>query len=259
MLCTAGVRLMEGSIRGFAAGFAALFGLAWAARAVACDSALSDRGVNYAITSLALGLFISNVLGVPEWLRTAMRTEYYIKAGLVIPGLERAVRPGAGGRHVRDGAGGCGDRRHLVPVLLGRPQAPGRRGVLGHDGDGGVNLRGVGPPSRPAGPSPGPQEAVLRDVAGAGGGRADDDRVPLAVDWLGLSEHRRRAWIGGTIDTTGAVVVAGESIGDSATNAATIVKLSQTPCSAWPPSACRSGGRCGAAPPGRTLPRSRQR
>ncbi|MCY4665879.1 MAG: putative sulfate exporter family transporter, partial [Acidimicrobiaceae bacterium] len=49
----------------------------------------------------------------------------------------------------------------------------------------------------------------------------------LAVDWLGLSDVVGGAWIGGTIDTTGAVVVAGESIGDSATNAATIVKLSQ--------------------------------
>ena len=51
--------------------------------------------------------------------------------------------------------------------------------------------------------------------------------MPLAVEWLGLSDIVGGAWIGGTIDTTGAVVVAGESIGDSATNAATIVKLSQ--------------------------------
>ena len=51
--------------------------------------------------------------------------------------------------------------------------------------------------------------------------------MPLAVDWLDLSDIVGGAWIGGTIDTTGAVVVAGESIGDSATNAATIVKLSQ--------------------------------
>ena len=86
VLCLIGVRLMDGSVRGFGLGFAAVFVLAWAARAVACDSALSNRGVNYAITSLALGLFISNVIGVPGWLRAAMRTEYYIKAGLVILG-----------------------------------------------------------------------------------------------------------------------------------------------------------------------------
>ena len=51
--------------------------------------------------------------------------------------------------------------------------------------------------------------------------------MPLAIDWIGVSDIVGGAWIGGTIDTTGAVVVAGESIGDSATNAATIVKLSQ--------------------------------
>ena len=76
---------------------AAVFALAWAARAVACNSTLSERGVNYAITALALGLFVSNVLGVPGWLRAAMRTEYYIKTGLVILGTNvcsaRSWRP----------------------------------------------------------------------------------------------------------------------------------------------------------------------
>jgi len=35
---------------------------------------------------LVIGLFVSNVIGVPEWLKPAVRTEFYIKSGLVILG-----------------------------------------------------------------------------------------------------------------------------------------------------------------------------
>ena len=62
VLCLIGVRLMEGAVRGFAVAFGAVFVLAWTARAIACNSTLSKRGVSYAITALALGLFVSNVL-----------------------------------------------------------------------------------------------------------------------------------------------------------------------------------------------------
>ena len=50
------------------------------------------------IFALAFGLLVSNVIGVPAWLREAARTEFYIKTGLVILGAGNAVRrPGAGG------------------------------------------------------------------------------------------------------------------------------------------------------------------
>ena len=38
------------------------------------------------IVALVIGLLISNVAGMPSWLKEAVRTEYYIKAGLVILG-----------------------------------------------------------------------------------------------------------------------------------------------------------------------------
>ncbi len=49
---------------------------------------------------------------------------------------------------------------------------------------------------------------------------------PLAAS-LGLSPEVTGAWIGGTIDTTGAVVAAGTLAGDVALKTSTIVKFSQ--------------------------------
>ena len=224
--CLAAVRLMDGPARGFVGGFAALFALAGAARAVACGSALSDRGVNYAIAALVLGLFISNVLAVPDWLRTAMRTGFYIKVGLVLLGASVLF-----GRILEAGVYGMVQAAAVIAFvwyvcfLIARG--------LRVDAEFSVMMA----------------TAVSMGVSAAiaSCGAIDGDReklsyvmslvlvvaapmmivMPLAVDWLNLSDIVGGAWIGGTIDTTGAVVVAGEAIGESATNAATIVKLSQ--------------------------------
>ena len=227
VLCIAGVRLMEGSAHRFAVGFAALFGLAWAARAVACDSALSDRGVNYAITSLALGLFISNVLRVPEWLRSAMRTEYYIKAGLVILGSSVLF-----GRVLEAGMYGMVQAAAVIAVIWYLCFWVARKLRVDEEFSAmmatAVSICGVSAAIAACGAISGDRKKLsyvtsLVLVVAA----PMMILMPLAVDWLDLSDIVGGAWIGGTIDTTGAVVVAGESIGDSATNAATIVKLSQ--------------------------------
>ena len=227
VLCAVGVRLMDGSARGFAAGFAGLFALAWAARAVACDSALSDRGVNYAITALVLGLFISNVIGVPGWLRAAMRTEYYIKAGLVILGTSVLF-----GRVLEAGMYGMVQAAAVIAVIWYLCFWLSRKLRVDEEFSAmmatAVSICGVSAAIAACGAIAGDRKKLsyvtsLVLVVAA----PMMILMPLAVDWLELSDVVGGAWIGGTIDTTGAVVVAGESIGDSATNAATIVKLSQ--------------------------------
>ena len=227
VLCLIGVRLMDGSVRSFAPGFAGLFVLAWAARAVSCDSALSNRGVNYAITSLALGLFISNVIGVPGWLRTAMRTEYYIKAGLVILGSSVLFS-----RVLEAGMYGMVQAAAVIAVIWYLCFWIARRLRVDEEFSAmmatAVSICGVSAAIAACGAIAGDRKKLsyvtsLVLVVAA----PMMILMPLAVDWLELSDVVGGAWIGGTIDTTGAVVVAGESIGDSATNAATIVKLSQ--------------------------------
>jgi uncharacterized membrane protein YadS len=51
--------------------------------------------------------------------------------------------------------------------------------------------------------------------------------MPIVARYMGLSEEVTGAWLGGTIDTTGAVVASGTLVGKTALDISTIVKFSQ--------------------------------
>jgi uncharacterized membrane protein YadS len=51
--------------------------------------------------------------------------------------------------------------------------------------------------------------------------------MPYIANYLGLSQEVTGAWLGGTIDTTGAVVASGTLVGETALKISTIVKFSQ--------------------------------
>ncbi len=71
-----------GSSGRFSRGLRPGVGVAADRRQWACER----LGAGVLIFALALGLFISNVIGLPDWMREAVRTEFYIKTGLVILG-----------------------------------------------------------------------------------------------------------------------------------------------------------------------------
>ncbi len=50
---------------------------------------------------------------------------------------------------------------------------------------------------------------------------------PLIAKWVGMSPAVAGAWLGGTIDTTGAVVAAGAIAGPQALQVAVVVKMAQ--------------------------------
>lgn len=51
--------------------------------------------------------------------------------------------------------------------------------------------------------------------------------MPYLAEWMGLSQEVTGAWLGGSIDTTGAVVASGSLVGEEALKISTIVKFSQ--------------------------------
>ena len=51
--------------------------------------------------------------------------------------------------------------------------------------------------------------------------------MPIVAKYYGLSEEVTGAWLGGSIDTTGAVVASGSLVGETALKISTIVKFSQ--------------------------------
>ena len=81
-----GMALLGGQVAPFLIGLPVIFGLAWLARFLAGNGLFVNWGIEYVIFSLTLGLLISNTVGVPAWLKSAVQTEFFIKTGLVILG-----------------------------------------------------------------------------------------------------------------------------------------------------------------------------
>ena len=71
----------------FIPAFAAIFLLVCVVRLLSAEFTF-NRYLEYAFWALLLGLLISNTVKVPEWLKPAIRTEFYIKTGLIILGAQ---------------------------------------------------------------------------------------------------------------------------------------------------------------------------
>src|SRR5262249_20214991 len=86
ILSVIGVALMGGNVSKYIIGFPVVYVLAWLSHVIAGNATMNYWGLEYVIFALLIGLFIGNIIGVPGWLMEAVRTEYYIKTGLVILG-----------------------------------------------------------------------------------------------------------------------------------------------------------------------------
>lgn len=221
------VRGFLGYLLGFSPGFAVVFVVATFSFLVARQSFVRGYGLEYVIWALFLGLLISNVLGVPEWLRRAVKTEMYIKVGLVLLGAELLFQD-----LLKAGAKGVVQALAVVFVVWYFAYFIARR--LGLDKEfstvlaTGVSICGVS-----------------AAIAAGGAVKADSRKVshviglvlltavvmlvvmPPLARLMGLMAEVAGAWIGGTIDTTPAVVAAGALHSEEALTVAAIVKMSQ--------------------------------
>ena len=227
LLSVAGIRLMGGNANSFAIGFPAVFVLGWLSQFIAGNAGMKAWGLTYVITGLFLGLLISNVLTVPGWMRNAVRTEYYIKAGLVILGTNILI-----GDILQAGLLGVGQAFLVILVIWYVCFWIARKMRVDDEFSAmlatAVSICGVSAAIAACGAVQGDRKklsyvtSLVLVVA-----------IPmmLVMPWIisrfGIPDVVGGAWLGGTIDTSGAVVAAGEIVGDSAMNAAVIVKFSQ--------------------------------
>jgi len=87
IIATIGLKLMGGVHLGkFIVGFPIVFFIALLSRFIAGNATALDWGLEYIIFALIISLAISNTIRLPEWLMSAVRTEYFIKTGLVMLG-----------------------------------------------------------------------------------------------------------------------------------------------------------------------------
>jgi uncharacterized integral membrane protein (TIGR00698 family) len=219
--------LLGEKARGVLVGFPVVFVLAWVAQFIAGNHTVNYYGVEYVLWCLFLGLFVSNVIGLPEWLRPAVRTEFYIKAGLVILGAGILF-----GEILQAGFFGIVQAVLVVCAVWYFTFWIARK--LRVDDDFAVVLSSAVSIC-----------GVSAAIATGGAIKADAKKIsyvtsivlvcaipmlilqPLVAKWLGLSDVVAGAWLGGTLDTSGSVVAAGALISEAAMKTGVIVKMSQ--------------------------------
>lgn len=228
LLFTAGVKLQGGKIKEYLPAFAALFLIAIVVRLVSAEFTL-NRYLEWAFWALIIGLLISNTVGVPSWLRPAIRTEFYIKTGLVIMGFSVLFSNIA-----KFGLYGLGIAWGVTPVVIIFMWWFGTK-VLKIDNK--PLVMTVASATSVCGTS-----AAIATGAAAGAKKSDLGIAisisiiftiimmvfePMIIKAVGMSPLMGGALIGGTVDSTGAVVLAGNALGPEGEQAAVLVKSIQ--------------------------------
>jgi len=83
-----GMAFMGMSVGKFTLGFPIVYILSAVSFFIAGNTTVSYYGLEVVFWALLIGLLISNTVGVPDWLKTAVKTEFFIKIGLVLLGAE---------------------------------------------------------------------------------------------------------------------------------------------------------------------------
>jgi len=208
-------------------GFSFIFVISILAQLLAGYQLIKGFGLEYVIFALILGIIIRALMGVPTWLAESLQSEFFIKTGLVLLGTSIIF-------HDVIKAGSLGLIQALVVVLAVWYFAYWVAKKFKIDEEltmmmsSAVSICGV-------------SAAIATCGAIQGDGKKLSYVVslvllvalpmmilmPLIASRLHMDPSVAGAWIGGTIDTTGAVVATGAQLGEEALRVSTIVKLSQ--------------------------------
>ncbi len=204
-----------------------VFILTWGALFIAGNYTINYFGLEYVLWCLIIGLLISNIIGIPAWLKPAVRTEFYIKTGVVILGSGILI-----GEVLAAGAYGIVQALLVVGVvwylcywLAVKMKVDEKFAAVLSSA---VSICGVS-----------------AAIAISGAIKGDPKKLsyvtslvlfcavpmlilmPVVSKFFGFPDVVAGAWLGGTLDTSGSVVAAGEMISESAMKAGVIVKMSQ--------------------------------
>ena len=80
---TLGARSLGYDTRRFLRGFVALYLLAVAVLVISANAAVKSAQLESPLVALFVGLVLGNALRLPAWFSEALRTEYYVKTGIV--------------------------------------------------------------------------------------------------------------------------------------------------------------------------------
>jgi len=227
IIAVLGAILTRRPIRSFIAGFPVVYLLTVLALIIAGNSWIKSLNLEAVIFSLAIGLIAGNFFKLPGWLRASLSTELFVKIGLVLLGTSVIFSDILK-------AGSLGLIQALVVVLSVWYFAYWICKKLKVDDEltmmisSAVSICGVS-----------------AAIATAGAIKGDPKKLsyvismvliiaipmmifmPMIAHYFNFSQELTGAWLGGSIDTTGAVVASGTLVGETALKISTIVKFSQ--------------------------------
>jgi len=227
LLAIVAVFFLGGTPKRFATGFLVIYILGIFSLIIAGNSTVSYIGLEYVIFGLITGLLISNLTILPEWLREAARSEFYIKTGLVILGSSVLFTD-----IVKAGLPGLLQAVIVVSVVWFVALWIARK--LKVDDEFGVILASAVSIC-----------GVSAAIAASGAIKGDKQKLsyvttlvlivalpmlvlqPWIIRVLHIPEIVGGAWLGGTLDTTASVTAAAQLVGPAALKAGVIVKFSQ--------------------------------
>lgn len=226
-IALAGVYLLRKSLRNLVVVFTVVFLITQLALLAAGHAQAKAFNLEPVIFSLLLGLLIGNIFSLPQWFRDLLTTELFVKVGLVLLGttiiLADLLKAGA-----------LGLIQALLVVLSVWYFAFWVCRRLRLDDEltmmlcSAVSICGVSAAIATAGAIKGDSKKLSYVIS-----LVLVTAIPMMLfmpylaEAMGLTPEVTGAWIGGTIDTTGAVVAAGSMAGEAALKTSTIVKFSQ--------------------------------
>ena len=228
---------MKKPVKGVFVSFLVIFVLTMLAQLCASIPFCKEYGLEAVLFAVLFGLIISNVFGVPEWLRPAIQSEFYIKIGIVCLGATVIF-----GEIMKSGAYGLAQAILVVLVVWYFGFWISRK-VFKVDDQmatmiaSSVSVCGVSAAIATCGTIKGNQKKLSYVISLVMVVAIPMLYImPLLCNWLlpiifpdnpVAAQQVAGAWIGGTIDTTAAVAASGDILGSIAGDTAVIVKASQ--------------------------------
>ena len=207
--------------------FPVVYLLTMVALIITGNSTIKSLNLEAVIFSLSIGLLIGNLFRLPDWFRAALATELFVKIGLVLLGtgviFSEILK-----------AGSLGLLQALIVVLSVWYFAFWVCKKLKVDDElrmmiaSAVSICGVSAAIATSGAIKGDSKKLSYVIS-----MVLITAIPMMIfmpyiaNYFHFPEAVTGAWLGGSIDTTGAVVASGTLVGDTALKISTIVKFSQ--------------------------------
>jgi uncharacterized integral membrane protein (TIGR00698 family) len=222
-----GAFLIGKSVKNFLLGFPIVYVLTILALTIAGNTTIKGLNLEAVIFSLIIGLAIGNFFKLPDWFRSALSTEVFVKIGLVLLGTSVIFSDILK-------AGALGLFQALVVVLSVWYFAFWLCKKLKVDDEltmmisSAVSICGVSAAIATSGAIKGDSKKLSYVIS-----MVLVTAIPMMIfmpiiaKYFNFPEEVTGAWLGGSIDTSGAVVASGTLVGETALKISTIVKFSQ--------------------------------